>query len=267
MTVLCIEIRSTNPPAIARKYYRKENRTCLRFTYSQIVGLDAVDDQDNAFHCHIIRTCPINFIASKIHGGGSTTLKRRALLRCCLGGPVLLYNIYAWGNNNATKNAFPCPLCLSGGGGTAVQASQKLCCCFGNEAKPTESDGLEVGVEADFVLRWLHQSFTCIGRWNSLRSKIKRKIMSVCYFDLSTTGGLNHPHHRGVEIISIGACCSSPNVEDFEVFLQPPYFLHPRAGLEMFLNWLRQANCMFLVRFSFLVKYLSKTVQPFTGCP
>ena len=69
----------------------------------------------------------------------------------------LYFGLLAW-------NAFPCPLCLSGGGGTAVQASQKLCCCFGNEAKPTESDGLEVGVEADFVLRWLHQSFTCIGR-------------------------------------------------------------------------------------------------------
>ena len=42
--------------------------TTDRFTYSQIVGLGAVDDQDNEFHCHIIPTCPINFIASKIHG-------------------------------------------------------------------------------------------------------------------------------------------------------------------------------------------------------
>ena len=40
------------------------------------------------------------------------------------------------------------------------------------------------------------------------------------------------------------------------------------AGLEMFLGFLKWANCQYLVRFSSLVNYLSKTVrQSITGCP
>ena len=42
--------------------------TTNRFTTSQIVGLGAIDDQGNEFHRHIIPTCAINFMASKIHG-------------------------------------------------------------------------------------------------------------------------------------------------------------------------------------------------------
>ena len=41
--------------------------TTDKLTTSQIVGLGAVAGAD-AFHRHILPTCPINFIASKIHG-------------------------------------------------------------------------------------------------------------------------------------------------------------------------------------------------------
>ena len=116
--------------------------------------------------------------------------------------------------------------------------------------------------------------------------------MSVCYYDLETTG-VNPPDHRGVEIIRIGATTSNGPwaMGDFEVFIQPNGPIDPRAtryhgmfkrlgdgrlvnrsnrclitadcerrglgfaGLEMFLHWLHQADCKFLVRFSSLVKY------------
>ena len=119
--------------------------------------------------------------------------------------------------------------------------------------------------------------------------------MSVCYYDLETTG-VNPPDHRGVEIIRIGATTSNGPwaMGDFEVFIQPDGPIHPNAtrvhgmykdqygrltdrnhrivstadverpgfqsgfaGLEMFLHWLHQAECRFLVRFSSKVKYLS----------
>ena len=115
--------------------------------------------------------------------------------------------------------------------------------------------------------------------------------MSVCYYDLETTG-----LGQGVEIISIGATVSNGPwaMGDFEVFIQPDGPIHPNAtrvhgmykdqygrltdrndrivstayverpgfqsgfaGLEMFLHWLHQAECRFLVRFSSKVKYLS----------
>ena len=129
-------------------------------------------------------------------------------------------------------------------------------------------------------------------------------MWSVCYYDLETTG-LNAPDHRGVEIISIGA--TTDHVwdttlngglhGDFNQFIQPRGPIDPHATrvhgmskdhygrlidrnnrivrttifqpLDMFLYWLKKADCRFLVRFSSLVKYLlSKTVcQPISGCP
>ena len=111
---------------------------------------------------------------------------------------------------------------------------------------------------------------------------------SICYYDLETTG-LNP---KEVEIISIGAISDQGNMGKFEVFMNPRGPIDPRAtrvhgmskdqygrlvnrnnrvirtadmdrpgfqpgfaGLEMFLNWLHQADCRFLVRFYFLVKY------------
>ena len=112
--------------------------------------------------------------------------------------------------------------------------------------------------------------------------------MSVCYYDLETTG-----LGQGVEIISIGATASN-GPWAIQVFIQPDGPIHPNAtrvhgmykdqygrltdrndrivstadverpgfqsgfaGLEMFLHWLHQAECRFLVRFSSKVKYLS----------
>merc|ERR1712062_448060 len=104
------------------------------------------------------------------------------------------------------------------------------------------------------------------------------KKMSVCYYDLETTG-----LGQGVEIISIGATASN-GPWAFQVFIQPDGPIHPNAtrvhgmykdqygrltdrndrivstayverpgfqsgfaGLEMFLHWLHQAECRFLV--------------------
>ena len=126
--------------------------------------------------------------------------------------------------------------------------------------------------------------------------------MSVCYYDLETTG-LNPPDHQGVEIIKIGATTDRgrESKRDFEVFSQPRGPIDPRAtevhgfykingtlysnsdrfpgpiippdierpglSLGMFLEWLHQADCRYLVRFSCLVKYFLKHLQCFPGCP
>ena len=49
--------------------------------------------------------------------------------------------------------------------------------------------------------------------------------MSVVYYDLETTG-LNPPHHRGIEIISIG------NVM-FQLFLKLMLIFHTRRHIEI----------------------------------